>query len=508
MRMPFSRRGNGKRASARLKVGLWLLLALAAGSLYTPYPAQLVKALREEPKAKVKVVVRYVEKKDAPAPTTLDFSRLGDASSSEEEKPIQKWNPETAFSMPKIELPPFPPALPERVETGDFIHMSSIANGINLASNVRFTPGSTASQDRKKKAAYQLRVSLNLIMPHAALGKELLLANPRLSAVLTEFDDLMSRAKVSPWFHALYLHKQNYIRKNAATLTRLLDRHNFYDTDTILEASSSATGRKILWLQADMDVVSDGSDGDRLPNMPDSITNSDHYQATTSYRWKKRTKTPNPLLPHWQNKLSRLKKATKPDAGSIASTQRLIDELKRSSFLLAEYDPFIVVPLTFKEGRSSAYRPQPGDYVAVVVENKVYPAIVGDFGPRHKTGEASLRLGKLVNPKTTSFARAVSSLGASYIIFPGSKEEENGPIDYHRLNTRVRELLDEIGGLGPEAQYIEIPNLLKKEDTPSSPSDHSQKTPSPENEKPPTSREIPRSPSEREAPPLPNLPVS
>lgn len=57
-----------------------------------------------------------------------------------------------------------------------------------------------------------------------------------------------------------------------------------------------------------MDVVSDGSDGDRLAAMPDKILKSSFYQPSTSYRWKKRTDKPNPLLKPWQQRLASYKK--------------------------------------------------------------------------------------------------------------------------------------------------------------------------------------------------------
>ena len=91
---------------------------------------------------------------------------------------------------------------------------------------------------------------------------------------------------------------------------------------------------------------------------------------------------------------------------------------------------------------------------------RVFPAIVGDYGPRFKAGEASLRLARLINPKATPFARPVSNLGVSYIVFPGTKEPENGPINYERLNTRVQELLQEMGGLTPEAKFQQVDDPL------------------------------------------------
>lgn len=455
-----SRKKKNASSVTWFKLGLLAVLGGAAGSLFTPYPAQLARVLMGTEVAPVPP--------PAPQPPASPTPEVEAPQPEPEAEPTppepvtlaapEPWSPRSSFAMPNIVLPPFPPALPEHVEPGNYEHINDMGRGVSIRSNVNFATGSTCSQDRGAADAYQLRVSLNLRLPHAAEGDELLHANPQLPNVLPAFTRLMDAARVSPWFHSLYLHKQNRVRKNAATLSQMLDRHNFYDTDTILQIQAPDSGRKVLWIQADMDVVSDGSDGDRLPTMPENIRNSDHYQPTTSYRWRKRTDTPNPLLEGWQERQRRYRREGKRESAEHAG--RVIADLERYSFLLAEYDSFIVVPLTVKEGRDATYRPEPGDYAVVVVDNRVFPAIVGDFGPRFKTGEASLRLSKAINPRATVYSRPVSSLGVSYIIFPGSKEPENGPIDYARLNTRCRELLEEIGGIGPEAQFVEMEDLL------------------------------------------------
>ncbi len=445
------------------KLGVLASLLLAAGSLFTPYPAELVRAVRgdsgEQVEKKRKPRKKRV-KRPKPQPEAQPTTEAAaEAAAAPAELVAEPWSPQERFAMPQIVLPPFPPALPEKVASGKFEHLNSLVNGINLKSTAEFHTGSTASQDRAKNEAYVVRVGLELFQPHAANGEELLHANPRLPQVLAHYNELMSVAAVSPWFHALYRHKQNRIRKNASQVEKLLDRHNFYDTDTLLEIASPTTGRKMLWLQADMDVVSDGSDGDRLPEMPEKIRKSDYYQPSTSYRWKKRGQTPNPLLSGWQERLTRLQKE-KGSKDAIEHARRTIADLKTYSFLLAEYDPFVVAPLVFKEGQARGFSPSAGDYAVVIVGNRVFPAIVGDFGPNFKAGEASLRLCKLVNPKANVYARPVSDLGVSYLYFPGSKEPENGPIDYERLYTRCQELLNEFGGLGPEAEYQKIEDLL------------------------------------------------
>lgn len=451
------------------RLGLLGVLLVGAGALYTPYPAELVKALTEDStpprkKPKKKKVTRPV----TPAPAVPSVQPVAPAE-TEEEIEVEPWSPQEAFTMPAITLPPFPPALPERVEPGQYDHISKMTPGLNVLSSVQFEQGSTASQDRKALAAYQVRVALNLRLPQAADGESLKHANPKLPQLFAKYDDFMGKAKVSQWYQALYLHKQNRIRKEAATLARLLDRHNYYDTDTILEIESPETGRKVLWVQADMDVVSDGSDGDRLPDMPEKVKNSDHYQPMTSYRWRKLGTNPNPLLPHWEERVTKLSKDKKANAAALQHAKNVVHDLKKYSFLLAEYDSFIVVPLTFKNGGNDAYRPQLGDYAAVVVGDRIFPAIVGDFGPRFKAGEGSLRLARLINPKATPFARPVSDLGVSYVIFPHSKEPENGPINYERLNTRVQELLQEMGGLTPAAQFQQVEDPLAPKPQPAAP---------------------------------------
>lgn len=450
-----------RRLFTWFRLGLLGVLALAAGSLYTPYPARLAAELRKP----ARPVPPPPAPKPEPAPVQVVQPQPETPPAAPAPPPAadapKPWKPEGAFAMPAIQLPPFPPALPERVENGRFEHINSIANGINLRSSVQFKPGSTAAVDRKKKEAYMVHISMELLTPHAANGEELAKANPRLPSVLAAYKELMLNAKVSPWFASLYLHKQTQVRKTAATITKLLDRHNFYDTDTLLEITAPQSGRRLLWLQADMDVVSDGSDGDRLPQMPESVLKSDHYQPSTSYRWKKVGTTKNPLLPKWEAKLNALSKDKKASREAVADARAVVNDLKNSSFLLAEYDPFIVIPLTFKEGKNDTFRPQPGDYAAVVVDNRVFPAIVGDYGPRYKAGEASLRLAKLVNPKATSYARPVSDLTVSYLIFPGSREPVPSAPDYDRLNRRVQELLQDIGGLGTGAAYQNVEDLLK-----------------------------------------------
>lgn len=347
-------------------------------------------------------------------------------------------------------------------------HIYELSRGLNLKTQVNFQPGTLASRDRETKSNYQMTISLNVKQPKALMKKEdILKLNPKLETMLPGLSTLFRNARVSPYYGQIYVRKQTEIRKNLASLLKLLDRHNYYDTETILEIAYPGTGRKLLWLQSEMDVVSDGSDGDRLTAMPDKILKSSFYQPSTSYRWKKRTDKPNPLLKPWQQRLASYKKTLEkaPSAEKTAlrrkidHAERVIEELKRYSFLISEYDPFIVVPLGVVN-QSSPFSPQFGDYAVVIVGDKLYPALVGDAGPRYKTGEGSLRLSREINPKAGPYSRPVSDLKVSYLIFPGSAEPEAGPPDYEKLTARCRELLNEIGGTGKEFKLHQWEDLL------------------------------------------------
>lgn len=471
-----------KKTLPPLRVALGTAAVIAACSLFTPYPADLARALRGLPRDSDSSRPIEVDEDEAEKSVSRPQGPPGEPDNGpaplRAPKPtpqtipagsVTRWLPKAPGTMAPVNLPPFPPVLPHRTATGNFENISSLAKGFHMRSCVNFIPGTTAAADRQDKRSYLATFSLDIVLPKAAQGAELTRFNPELPCVLNEFESLLSTAKVSPWYHALYLRKQNELRKNAANLSKLLDRHNFYDTDTILELRAPKNGQALLWLQADMDVVSDGSDGDRLARMPEAIVKSDHYQPSTSYRWKKRSKTPNPLLAPWEARLAAAQAARKKATGAkrtacdnrIDYAKRVIAELKNYSFLIAEYDPFIVLPLGLVNQKQGSYAPQFGDYALVIANNRVYPAIVGDAGPRYKAGEASLRLAKAVNPRAGIYNRPVSDLSVSYLVFPGTAEPEKGPIDYARLHARCRELLDAIGGLAPGAEFYEWDDLLK-----------------------------------------------
>ncbi len=290
---------------------------------------------------------------------------------------------------------------------------------------------------------------------------------------------MLGGAKVSPWFAKLYDAKIQRNRRSATALTELVSKHNFYDCETILDLTGPG-GRKVFLVQAEMDVVSDGSDGDRLPTMAPEIVNSTNYQPFTSWAWPKTGTQPNPMIAGWEQRIKNAEKELADKATTAERKQWLRDritylktgiaDMKRRSFLIADHDPFVVMPTTmFTTGRGDARTPKVGDYAVVVHGGKAYPAIVGDAGPTYKIGEASLRLAKEINPRATPYSRPESDLKVSYLIFPGTADATRKPPDYTAWRQRCHELLNEIGGLGRDVTLHEWTNTLPTPPAPETP---------------------------------------
>lgn len=356
-------------------------------------------------------------------------------------------------------------------EVGAVMDVRKLRSGIPFKTEVKFEKGGVASQERVNDGSYTASYQLSLRVPAAAKTMpELEASNAELSKLLPGLPALVEKAEVSPWFTKLYENKVSRVRRDANTLNELLTKHNLYDCETILHLKS-ATGKPVFFLQAEMDVVSDGSDGDRLARMPDEIVNSTHYQPFTSYGWPKKTQTPNPMIAGWEKRITNAEKeladkGTSADRKTwlrerIAYLKRGIDDMKARSFLVAEYDPFIVIPVNILTS-SDPYAPKVGDYALVIHGKTIYPAIVGDGGPTFKVGEASLRLARELNPKASPYSRPVSDLKVSYLVFSGSREAEKGPPDYEKWRQKCFELSQSIGGLGEGVQIHLWTDLLPK----------------------------------------------
>jgi hypothetical protein len=121
--------------------------------------------------------------------------------------------------------------------------------------------------------------------------------------------------------------------------------------------------------------------------------------------------------------------------------------------------------------------PKVGDYAVVIHEGRAFPAILGDSGPSHKAGEASLLLCRELNGNSSNLSRPISDLKVAYVVFPGSAEPENTPPDLEKWQAKCQTLIDELGGLGVPLHTW--PNLVPPWPTPT-PSPQPTPAPSPQ----------------------------
>jgi hypothetical protein len=454
-------------------LGLGFLAVLAAGIAlcFTPFPGKVKRGLKEvfapkpvPAKADEQDIRRQVE------------ARLRAEMEEELEREIAAMKKAAAASAAKAaeEASRVPVENPEP-PVGSVTDVRQLRSGIPFRTEVKFDKGGLASSERVSEDSYSAFYQLTLRVPEAAKTlAELEKTSPDLRKALPGLSPLLEKAVVSPWFTGLYKNKTERVRRDANTLNELLTKHNFYDCETILHLKTPQ-GKPLFLMQAEMDVVSDGSDGDRLPQMPDAIVNSTHYQPFTSYGWPKKTRAPNPMVAGWEKRIGNAEKELRDSATTagrktwlrerIAYLKRGITDLKARSFLIAEYDPFIVIPVNLLTA-SDPFAPKVGDYAVVIHGKKIYPAIVGDGGPTFKVGEASLRMAREINPRSSPYSRPVSDLKVTYLVFPGSREEQKGPPDYAKWRQRCHELLGTIGGLGEGWELHVWQDLLPKPEPP------------------------------------------
>jgi hypothetical protein len=350
--------------------------------------------------------------------------------------------------------------LPERTPTpapkppliGGKLETARLFNGITVNATVEPTPGGAASQERRDPQSYVLELKLRTRVPAPNKTiEDLAQVNPDLPRVLPGLAGMITPESVSPFFDELYQTKLRRLRANLARLDQLLSRDNFYDCQTVLRLQHPKTHRKFLLVQSEMDVDSDGSDADRLP---DGSGLSPNFQPFTSYRWPKKTDNPNPYLGVFSEKihtweteaaLKTTRAARKTELqGAISDAKAGIVNLKKYSFLIGATDPFIVIPGGFTKAEGAKI----GDLAVVIYNDAIYPAIVGDVGPTDKAGEASLRIVKEISPNATALFSPVNDLRVTYVIFPGTAETPFGPPDLDKMHDRCVALVNEIGGAG------------------------------------------------------------
>lgn len=460
-----AKRGEQKPRFPWFGVGFLILVCGGIGIFFTEIPAKvnrnlraLVESRRPSEEVDLRTIKLQIEQRlraEMEIELARELAELHQRDSATEQDEI-------------ITPPPLP--------LGQVSDVRQLRSGIAFKTDVLFEKGMNASLERVDADSYVAEYSLKVKLPTAATSLEdLERSNAKLSEILPSLSGLLSSGEVSKWYNTLYQNKSERIRRNANSLNELLTKHNVYDCETILNLKAE-NGRKVFFMQAEMDVVSDGSDGDRLAEMPDAIVNSTHYQPFTSYGWPKRTKTPNPMVAGWELRIGNANKeladrSTTLDRRAwlkdrIQMLKRGISDLKARSYLIADYDPFMVIPVNLLTDRSDPFAPKVGDYAVVIYGEKVYPCIVGDGGPTFKVGEASLRMAKEINSNASPYSRPVSDLTVTYVVFPGSREERKGPPDYELWEKRCNELLAEIGGLGSGYTLHQWEDLLAKPEEP------------------------------------------
>ncbi len=487
--------------------GFFVLVCGGLGLLFTPIPVRLKQGLKDLIKPEPVVIQA----------DTTDIERQIRARYEAEMVELREKQEQELSALRKAqaekpkEKPEEPP--PTDVTLGSVTDVRELRSGIPFKTEVNVTKGGIASVERKDAASYTASYQLSVKAPTPAKTiAELETSNKSLSKILPGLPAMVEKAEVSPWFYRLYDEKTTRIRRDANTLNELLTKHNLYDCETMLHLQSPS-GRKIFFLQAEMDVVSDGSDGDRLATMPDEIVNSTHYQPYTSYGWPKKTRTPNPMIAGFERRITAgqkelEEKGTTADRKTwlrerISMLKRGIDDMKARSFLIAEYDPFIVIPVSIISANSNSDRfaPRVGDYAVVVHGEKIYPAIVGDGGPTFKVGEASLRMAREINPRSSPYSRPVSDLTVSYLVFSGSREAERQPPDYVKWRQKCHELLGEMGGVGDGYSLHEWQDLLPKPAPPEPPPAAPGATPDPSAPAVPAAPTTPVTPAAPATPP-------
>lgn len=446
---------GGRRKKSRwplIAVGTGLVVVLGLVIALTPVGGRVKRGL--------KVVFGNSES----APVTDKRS-----SQPEAEEPVEPPKPEE----PKTPLERDPdPIFPKgRLTPPDGVNIRALSKGINLEVEFVSEEGGLASVERKDDKAYRAHYKLQVRMPRASTTlEELSRVNQYLPEILPSLKDVLPKGSISAWYKQLYANKAERLKANVGRLDEVITRHNFYDCETMLNLRDQSTGRRAFLLQAEMDVVSDGSDGDRLPTMPDRIVNSTNYQPFTSYGWPKSSRTPNPMLAGWTKRIGNAKQELAA-AGTTAARkawlrdrlkmlERGVADMKVRSYLIAEHDPFVVMPTFIVKDREDAYAPNMGDYAVVIIGRTIYPAIVGDSGPTYKVGEASLRMAKEIDANANPYRRPISDLTVTYLVFPRSADERRRAPDYAHWRKRCQELLDEFGGLGEGLELHEWTKTL------------------------------------------------
>jgi hypothetical protein len=236
-------------------------------------------------------------------------------------KPPPPPPPPTPTPIPSPTPTPVPTPKPIPSLVRKPLPTATLFSGLSLESAAAAVPSNElASQDRLDLDAYKIELTLRARLPRPAITLgDITASDPSLPGVFKDLPVLLTSASVSPFFEKIYELKTNDLNRKIANLDAVLSRHNFYDCETMLELENTATSRRALLVIADMDVNTDGSDGDRNVQVDSS---SIFFLPQTSYRWPKQTERANPTLAIEEKRLADFKaEKLKPDLKPARVTQ-------------------------------------------------------------------------------------------------------------------------------------------------------------------------------------------
>lgn len=353
------------------------------------------------------------------------------------------------------------------------VDIQQLSNGIPLRTEVVYGIGQSVWDERISADSYAANYQVKIRIPQPAIKMSDLEKNgSRLSLILPGFTSLFAKGAISPYFRTVYDAKIAEVKQNATRLNQMIPKANLYECNTILNFVTDK-GRRMLFIQADMDAAIKGSDGERLSKLPPEQVDSITYNPFTAYHWRVLGDFPNPMIDGWKKRISIGEKelaATTTDLhrkkwiqNRILALKQGVEHMRRYGFLISAYDPYIVLPSYLVNRSNDPFSPKMGDYAVVIHGDKVYPCIVGDESHDSSIGEVSARIAREVNPEWNTGIKAVSAPFVNYIIFPNSREIQSKSPDYSLWREKCISLLNEIGGIGHEYKVHEWEQRLKSQ---------------------------------------------
>jgi len=360
----------------------------------------------------------------------------------------------------------------EKRNNGITTEITNLGNGIPLKTEIVTGIGGSAADEFSLNDSYTATYQVKIRIPKPVINLSgLERGSSKISHILPGFSSLFRRGTVSPYFRIAYDQKISEIQEKANHLNQITPKFNLYECNTMLHLMSEK-GRRVFYMQADMDSILKGSDGDRLSQMPTQLVNSIHYDPFTSYYWRVSGDFPNPMIAGWNRRISigerEVEKIAVGDPKKNWMQKRIsflkqgVEHMRKNGFLISQHDPYICLPSFVLANTQDPYAPKIGDYALVIHQNKVYPCIVGDTGYGSSIGQVSARIATAIDPQWKNGVKVVSAPTVSYLIFPNTREQKFSPPDYVVWTKKCRELVGEIGGLGKGYVIHEWNNTLPK----------------------------------------------